>query len=125
MVHDVRLQEQWVSFDRRFEQYRKSLDYVLDSLDMCYVSNTLWVGMKSYNNTGTPQGFVDAQYDESLEGYFRQAVEHHNKSWIDHLALTGSCVWKNCSVEDHHHSRFVNRVKALHVLDVARENGFL
>ena len=81
--------------------------------------------MKSYNNTGTPQEMIDAQYDESLEEYFRQTVEQHNKSWIDHLALTGSCVWKNCSVADHHHSRFVNRVKALHVLDVARENGFL
>lgn len=125
MVHDVDRQEKWVPFKHRFQQYRKSLGYVLDSLDMFNVSNTLWVGSKSYNNTGTPQGFVDAQYDESLEEYFRQAAEHHNKSWIDHLELTGSCIWKNCSVEDHHHSRFVNRAKALHVLEVARENGFL
>jgi hypothetical protein len=125
MVHDLELKQKWVTFGDRSEQFRRSLTSVHDALDAWNVTNTIWIGAKSYNNTGTPQEYIDAQFNETLEYYFREVAEQHNKSWIDHLAYTGSCSWHNCSLADHHHNRFVNRVKALHVLDVARQNGFL
>eukprot|EP00947_MAST-08B_sp_MAST-8B-sp1_P004389 g4389.t1 len=81
-------------------------------------TNIVWIGPKSYRFGGTPAKYAKAQAPALVDCERQEKFcKDRGIGYVDHFHLTDSCVWENCTFSDHHHSRFVNREKALMALE--------
>ena len=84
------------------EEYSRLLTSIFTLLPNDIKQKLLWIGPK---------------YEEAVSR-FRPILDDANIPYIDWAPLISSCVWKNCTLEDHHHSRIIHRVLALNVTHV-------
>mgnify|MGYP000906261695 CR=1 FL=1 len=120
IVCDVYVHE-WVLPSLVFprEMYPTKLDECLQLLPPDIKKKLIWISPKSYKNTNTPLKYLKRQSPPtSLVTETLRVLKHNHVRHVDFYTPTLACTWKNCTVEDHHHSRFVARSVAMKLIEM-------
>lgn len=127
-VHDLQESEKFYRYNERKERYLALAKEMLAALKQGWdgkyrtlVENKLvWVSGVTWGSK-TPAHFRKAQQDPDLDVKVKNAVTSAGVLYVDQLEATGVCTWRNCTVEDNHYSRFVNRQKVLRTFARVRD----
>ena len=108
------------------EMYPQKLDDFLHLLPPEIKKKFIWIGQKSYQSTNTPEKYLVRQsVTDTMVVDTIHVLKQNNVRFIDYYKPTLSCSWQNCTVEDHHHSRFVARSVAMKLIPMIHHSNLV
>ena len=127
-VHDLQESERMYPYAERKARYLALAKAMLGGLQgrwggkyrRLLADKLVWVSGISFPHK-TPAHYRKAQQAPELDVKVKRAVTAAGVLYIDQLNATALCTWKNCTTEDNHFSRFVNRQKVLRTFAEVRD----
>jgi len=100
------------------EEYVQKMDLFFHKLPPQIKQKFIWLTPKSLRTTKTPAKYVKRQAARLIINNITNVLRQHDVTYIDFFTSTLTCLWKNCTLADHHHSRMVARSVAMRLLDI-------